>query len=173
MYTFCVIYIDLIFEWMSISSIKEERDKNSYSVYAVEIAIPWSAVAVPSYDVCLIHSPARHLTLTANVLLSFRPASSALLRNNAIVQIAFLFCEWNKEIKKVSQASTLDPCGISTVQGANMAGSKHFEAERWREVCSKGAPRSARAGKWDSTCIWTDTLGTFRNIVSGIWDQLI
>jgi hypothetical protein len=68
----------------------------------------------------------------------------------------------------VTHASTLDPCGVSTVQGANMAGSKRLEAWRWRELCSKGAPRYARAGKWDSTCIWTGPLGTFRNIVSGI-----
>jgi hypothetical protein len=58
-------------------------------VYAVEIAVPWSAVAVPSYHVRSIHSPARHLTVTASVLLSFRPASDAALRNNAVMQIAF------------------------------------------------------------------------------------
>jgi len=74
---------------MSISSIKEERNKNSYSLYAVEIAVPWSAVAVPSYDVCWIHNPARHLTVTTSVLLSFRPASGAVLCNSAVMQIAF------------------------------------------------------------------------------------
>ena len=40
-------------------------------------------------------------------------------------------------------------------------------------MCSKGAGRYARAGMWDSKCIWTDALGTFRTIVSGVWDQLI
>ena len=68
----------------------------------------------------------------------------------------------------MTQAFTLDSCGGSTVHGANMAGSKHLEAERWREVCSKSVPRCARAVKWDCTCIWKDTLGTFPNIVSGI-----
>ena len=58
-------------------------------MYAVEIAVPWSAVAVPSYDVRPIHNPARHLTITASVLLSFRPASGAVLCNNTVVQIAF------------------------------------------------------------------------------------
>jgi len=86
---------------MSISSIKEERNKNSYSVYAFEIAVPWSAVAVPSYDVRSIHNPARHLT--ASVLLPFRPASGAVLRNNAVAQIAF-FLRMKQRDNKVTQA---------------------------------------------------------------------
>jgi len=67
---------------------KEEHNKNSYWLFAVEIAVPWSAVAVSSYDVRPIHNPARHLTVTASVLLSFRPASGAVLCNNAVVKIA-------------------------------------------------------------------------------------
>jgi hypothetical protein len=47
----------------------------------------------------------------------------------------------------VTHAVTLDSYGVRTVQGTNMAGSKHLEAERWCEVCSKR--RSALCASWE------------------------
>jgi len=102
---------------------KEEHNKTKYSVFAVEIAVPWSAVAVPSYGVRPIHNPARHLTVTTSVLLSFRPASGAVLCNNAVVQIASFFRMKQGDNRQGLRAFTLDSCGVHTMQGRNVAGS--------------------------------------------------
>jgi hypothetical protein len=116
----------------------------------------------------LVYKPARHVSETRCVLLSFDTLPVLFCAVTRWCKLHFC-CEWNSEI--TNSDSSYYTRFVWSLYGASQECGRKKAFRSGAVVCSIRC-RCAPVGKCDSTYVRLDTLDTFGNIVSLIWDQL-